>query len=440
MSAASDSFFQLELDDSLLEQSFKQIEAQIDRHEERILNLRRLLSEKTSRSDLTDLQESVTKTLNCTVTTLDTQMATLESTLKLTMKLTEENIEARFLDMMNVLNSTVKQRISEIESRIPPPGPPPELSVLSNRLGSIEERVFSNGKNIRLVRTCVQQIASSLGVFNGTSPTLDDSLPEVIGNSLKSVNVRIESLCKGIEMLKEKVKTLHIPRKQSEGPLIEQQAHHESTDFDLSSIRPYPLMVATWRDPPDLPNVESFMNVREVVDYIYRFVPKLQAHLAAMHTKLVEQNADIAAKTDKPAVEKLFEKFQTIIRDVHVRMDELASAIEQTASREEVNQIIDEVISLIRPDGQTAVGQVKCMACGRGIAQVVGAVSPQDAHRTLGTPTSSLVFKSGASPVSVMGQAKGGFDPGIVESPRSVRSLRSPPRAPLQLRLEQLED
>jgi hypothetical protein len=184
-------------------------------------------------------------------------------------------------------------------------------------------------------------------------------------------------------------------------------------------------MVAHWRDPPDLPAIHQFTNVGELVDYVYRLLPKLQAHMSAMQAKIVENAADLLGKVDKSLVEKMFEKFQAVIGEIRGRVDELKDAVEQTATREEINEMLEDIIGSLSQEGQTAIGRMKCMACGRDIPQVAGAISELEAQRALGTPPNSMVFKGpGAGKVGVVYQTKEGFDSGIIESPRSIRPFK----------------
>jgi hypothetical protein len=199
----------------------------------------------------------------------------------------------------------------------------------------------------------------------------------------------------------------------------------ESTNFDITSIRPYPKATAQWPDPPNLPKIQPFLNLGEVVDYVYRLVPKLQVHLTVLHKKIIEQETELRTKMDKLMIEKVLERFQGIIRDVGTRMDEMQAALLQTASREEINEMLDNALACAPSSGETAVGQMMCMACGRPISQVTGALTREEAHRLLGTPPNSMVFKSpGQNVIGLIGETRAGFDSKIVETPCSVRSSR----------------
>jgi hypothetical protein len=93
--------------------------------------------------------------------------------------------------------------------------------------------------------------------------------------------------------------------------------------------------------------------------------------------------------------------------------------------------MLEEILNTLTQEGQTAVGRMKCMACGRDIPQVTGALTEAEAHRALGSAPNSMVYKAGApAKVGVVYQTKEGFDSGIVESPRSIRPFKPASRAP----------
>jgi hypothetical protein len=246
-------------------------------------------------------------------------------------------------------------------------------------------------------------------------------LKEAVG----SVTMNFQNLFEQLNELKDEVKAVQVLRDRPPGPEPEAAQHEPppAYDFDITMIHPYPAMVAHWRDLPELPQVHQFLNMAEVVGYVYRLVPKLQAHLSAIQAKLAENSVDIQAKVEKVLVEKMFEKFQAVIADVRTRIGELRASIEQTASRGEVNQALDDILDSVCHDHRTAVGTMKCMACGREIVQVAGAVPEEEAFRTLGAPPNSMVYQTG--PTSRLSAAcRERFESDIVESPRSVRLFK----------------
>jgi hypothetical protein len=423
MSGSKGPYVRIQVDESFLDKIFKQVEVRLDRHEEMILELQRLMRDKADRSDLKDLRESFVRELESKTLQLNTRIAALESKFDSRLKVLEEQFENRLLDMSNLLNLTMRQRFDDLESRIPKGAG--EVGELSDRLQSLEQTVFANGKKLHTTRESVQHIASSIALFNNTTATLDNALPEVLHQSVNSVKSDIQSLVEQLNKLRDQLKTLEILKNRA--PADPTIIHHEKRqpDFDITAIRPYPSVAAHWRDAPELPPIHPFMNIGEVVDYVYRLVPKLQAHLTAMHGRIVETSADLVGKVDKSLVEKMFEKFQSVIGEMASRVDDLKDCVEQTATREEINDLLEDILNSMSHEGQTAVGRMKCMACGRDIPQVTGAVTEQEARRTLGSAPNSVVFKGAGLKVGVQYQTKDGFDSGIIESPRSTRPFKA---------------
>lgn len=415
-------YVRIQLDESVLERAMKQKDQRLDRHEEMILELQKLLRDKLDKSDLDAMRNSIMKEVENKEHEINSRISALEARLEARLKEMEENFENKLLDATNMLNLTLRQRLGEMEARIPSGGGG-QYGDIADRLQSLEDTVFKNGKKLHETREYVQQVASSISLFNNTCAKLDNTLPDVLKASVTSVTDNIQSLKDELAKLKDQVHGISIVKQRAAEPVV---IHDKGggVDFDITSIKPYPSVVAHWRDPPELPPIHPFLNIGEVVDYIYRLVPKLQAHLTAMQAKIVENASDILGKVDKSLVEKMFEKFQSVIGEMAGRIDDLKDAVEQTATREEINDMVEDILNSMSMDGQTAVGAVKCMACGRDIPQVTGAQTEQEAYRSLGNAPNSMAFHNRSTNFGVQYQTKEGFDSGIVESPRSIRPFK----------------
>ncbi|OHS93098.1 hypothetical protein TRFO_40601 [Tritrichomonas foetus] len=414
-------FLRVQLDESILDKVFKQVNDKLNKHEDLINELFRLLKDKPDRKDLDDLHDKISKEIDDKTAGIYQKIDDLESRLNNRIKELEENFENRLMDTANMLNMSMRQKIDDLEHRIPNGGA--SNNEIVDRLQNLEETVFNNGKKLHNTRESVQQIASAIALFNNTNAKLDDTLYDTLKKSVNSVTGNIQALFAALQQLKDKVDAQAIIDRRKQEPITVQ---HESTtnDFDISSIRPYPSMVAHWRDPPELPPIHPFLNLSEVVDYVYRLVPKLQAHLTAMHGKIVENASELLGKVDKSLVEKMFEKFQSVIGEMAGRVDELKDAVEQTATRDEINEMVEDILNSMNQEGQTAIGRMRCMACGREIPQVVGAITEEEAQRILGPPPNSQVYNGKSTKVGVLYREKEGFDSGIVESPRSIRPFK----------------
>lgn len=425
-------FVQLTLNDSALTGAFGKIDTTLDRHEEEIRELRKLLMDKPSRSEIIAMNENLTKLIEDKTKALNDRITALESKYDQKLKELEDNFEYRLNDTANMLNMQLRQKLDDIENRIP--SSDSQISDFVDRLQTLEETVYNNGKKLHLTRDAVQQVASSIALLNNTNAVLDHTLPETLRNSIGFVTNNFKSIFDQLSQLKDQVGTIQIQGKRAvaKPEIIERTVNNsvtkEGTDIDISSIHPYPSVVAHWRDPPDLPPITQFMNIGEVVDYIYRMVPKLQAHLTAMQGKIVENAQDILNKVDKGLVEKMFEKFQSVIGEMAGRVDELKDCLEQTATRDEINDMVEDILASMNQGGETAVGRVRCIACGREIPQVAGAVTEEEATRSLGVPPNSFAYGAKSqAPIGVRYTGKKEFDSGIVESPRSVRPFKPAP-------------
>jgi chromosome segregation ATPase len=342
-----DPYIRLQLDQSFLDKVFKRVESRLDRHEQIILELQGLLRDKADRSSLNELKDFLLNELELKTSMPTTHFSVLETSVDSGPNELEDNCDSRLRDMLNVLNESTRERIETIEARISTQAT--DVGDLMNRVESVEETVMNHGEQLNATRESVQHIATTIGLFNDTSPQLDSLLPIALSESVNSVISRIQCLSEQVTKLKADQDLMG----RSDGA-ISGDSHTEAvSELDITSLGPYPPMIADWREPPDLPPPQRFMTIGEFVDYVYRMVPKLQAHLTAMQTKIVE-NA-----TDKSHVERMIE-------DVRGGVDELREAVEQTTTREEMNDMLEDI------NGHPAVGRMKCMACGRDSPQVAG--------------------------------------------------------------------
>ncbi|EAY07096.1 hypothetical protein TVAG_342600 [Trichomonas vaginalis G3] len=416
-------FVKLSLDDSALDRAFEQINTRIDRQEEMIHELQRQMKDRPTRSELKDVNDNLQKLIDDKNKETNKQIDTLIEGLENKLKDLETTLENRMLDTANMMNLTIQQKFDELENRNN--NGDTKMSDFIERLQALEETTFNNGKKLHLTREAVQQIASSICYLNNTNAILDNTLPDTLKAAVGTVTTNFKDIFDQLNKLKDRVSNIALKERRAPPQVIEKPVQQGNPlDIDISNIHPYPSVTAHWRDAPDLPPINQFMNIGEVVDYIYRMVPKLQAHLTAMQGKIVENANDILGKVDKSLVEKMFEKFQAVIGEMAGRVDELKDCIEETATRDEINAMIEDIFNSMTQGGQTAIGRVRCIACGREIPQVTGATSEEDATRMLGQPTNSYAGKGGTTNLGLLYAKKDGMDSAIIESPRSIRPFK----------------
>lgn len=280
-------------------------------------------------------------------------------------------------------------------------------------------------KNQNDSQNAKSNIASNNNIIVDKSITLDENIYYTLKEPITTVNDNFHSLSKEIKSLKEKIEAQQslIEKRPKEMIQITQESHQPiSNEFDITSIHPYPAVVAHWRDPPELPVIHPFLNIGEVVDYIYRIVPRIQAHMTAMQAKIVENAGEISNKVERILIEKMFEKIQTVISGLSKRVAELKEGYDRTPSRDEINSIVTSMVKMISQESQTSIGRLKCIACGREIPQVTGAMSEDEALNSLGPVSNSTVFHVNApSNVGVRYGDTEHFDSEIVEAPLSIR-------------------
>jgi hypothetical protein len=124
-----------------------------------------------------------------------TRVSALEAKLNVRLKSREDNFETRFMDVMNMMNVNMHERMDAIEAGIPTNMI--EIREMADHLKTVEETVFVNGKKLLLTRESVQLIAAAISVLNNTAPNLDNTLPEVLhGSVYLSISISNPSLIK----------------------------------------------------------------------------------------------------------------------------------------------------------------------------------------------------------------------------------------------------
>jgi hypothetical protein len=128
---------------------------------------------------------------------------------------------------------------------------------------------------------------------------------------------------------------------------------------------------------------------------------------------------------DRDALEGLRGKLRAAIGDMEDGLSELRRGLTRNLTRSEVSQMINEAIS-VSANTQTAVGTIRCMACGKESRQVTGATGEGEATRRLGTPTNALALLTiaGGGRVGEMYSSPEQLQPGI-ETPKAMRPFRA---------------
>jgi hypothetical protein len=411
--------FRVSLDDSGFQQVFESFEEKLNRHEQLILELQRLLQDRPSRQDLELAKVEIRKEF-------DGKLQALEKTLL-------SKVDSR-CDLLSSAISTHLARLGELD----------ELAV---RLRSFEDLLATSNRSNAQLQSYVKVIADSYGQISNSAVSLDSSLDRQLGNSTEFITTNFHSvfantaqLREDLEKLKQTVKApIKIEPKQAghrreperaptpppdPTPAREAEAPR-GAEIDISDLHPLRRCHASWNDPPELPELSKFESLRDSVAYIYELHARLQGILDAMHGRLLVNASEICGMVDRGAFEGLLEKLRGAIGDMEEELGELRRSLTRNLTRSEVLQMINEAIS-VSANTQTAVGTMRCIACGKESRQVAGATGEGEATRRLGTPPNRLALLTiaGAGRVSEMYSSPEQLQPGI-ESPMAMRPFRA---------------
>jgi bacterioferritin-associated ferredoxin len=178
----------------------------------------------------------------------------------------------------------------------------------------------------------------------------------------------------------------------------------------------------SFNDPPNLPPLHKFSELTEPVDYIYQLVPILQAILNCFKDRITDLDRPFPAES---AIRALLDQIGAAIAGLANELAELRAAMHKALTRADVIRIVKGMLTMEEVADQTAVGVVKCIACGREMRQVAGALTEEDALRLLGEPSTSLVrVPSIGVPLNQLFASPKSFD--SVDSPRAARPARRP--------------
>jgi hypothetical protein len=156
----------------------------------------------------------------------------------------------------------------------------------------------------------------------------------------------------------------------------------------------------------------------------FRAVPKLQGHMTAIYGKVVELDRLGQDKIERGLVERIFDKFQCIIAEFTNRVEALRRNIEETATREEINTLLQDLLNSLHSKSETVIDQVRCMTCHREMVKVTGAVPEENAEKALSEPPNSISIPSQTPSTGVSYSLRHSFDSAITTIPKSKRAAR----------------
>ena len=194
--------------------------------------------------------------------------------------------------------------------------------------------------------------------------------------------------------------------------------------IDLSGLNLRPEPKIEFDEPPDLPKLEKFKDVESTVDYIYEVIPKLQAILNCYHDKIDSlPNTEL----DRDFLSELMDKIRGSMAGMAKEVEDLKNNMNKGLTRADVARMIREMSTVEGESDQTSVGCVKCIACGRDMRQVAGAMSEDEATRTMGPPPMSMAMSENGGVGQVYSRV---MDRDSPESPRARGPRKYRPHPP----------
>jgi DNA repair exonuclease SbcCD ATPase subunit len=397
----------LKIDDSGIQRVFGSIDDKLNRHERMILELQRLLQDSLSRRDLDNLKAELRAEF-------DKRLKSLEQHLSSKIDARAELIERDLRANLAAAQSDVAAQLKTIS----------DLRGLGGRLANVETITKQTNKQLNEIESRIKAVADCYCRVSGKSAVSIDQDFErqlnpstiLITDSFKSIFDRLSDYETDLAQVRE---------------LTTRTREPAPVNLDISGADPRPEFAASWRDPPELPAISKFRTIRDSVDFLYELHPKLQAYLKALHGRVVDNVNQLSGIMDRDALEKLLERLRQAIVEMDAQVAELRRALRKGLSRADVLSMISDAIASSRAS-ETAIGTVRCIACGKETRQVAGAIGEADAVRRLGQPANALVLLTVAGG-GRMGELYSNPDELLgIESPRSVRPFRSPPKVTKQ--------
>lgn len=390
--------FKLSLDDSQFQNIFQNFEDKLNRHEEMILELQRLIHQKTNRSELDKVKDMLRQEFEDKLNQLQADLS--------------EQVDTK----LHELDKKVRIQLQEVT----------ELAQFSSRLTQNEELSNQNRKQVSELHGYLQTIIECYGGINNSVPVLNEHLHKVLQGSTDLITNNFKSIFGTLEKYKsdfnQYFKDLQKLREDFDK---EQERNKHAIEIDFTKIDPQPDFKTNWKVKPILPDMFKFTNITEVIEYFYSLQPKLQGYLSAMHERVVDNTIGLENATDKATLDKLLEKLRRAILEMDSDLSELRNGIGKNLTRKEVLKMINEALHPDENDNGTSVGTVKCIACGRETPIVNGAISENEATRKLGIPPNSLTLLNLNGSNTQMYSSLSSLKSGINENPKSVKSFHA---------------
>jgi hypothetical protein len=430
------------LDDSAFLRLFGGAQKQLNKHEQSILELQRLLQDRVGRQELEKVQNDFRLELDKLRAELRQDFTQLKTETKADREAVQtdnrgqlDHVKEDFQRNLDTLKEANQQavadqisRLEELESRD---------AGLAARLQSIEEAATSVGQNWQELQTYIQFMATSYGRLNDTDIEVNPDMEKKVNAVADKVNNQFAMLFHAMSKHQtDIIKLCEACGIEAESAGIFQNGQFAipgsgsgfgmGMGIDLSELEPKPPLAVAWPEPPILPVTPKFESVNDSVAYLYDLCPAIQGHLSALHGQVLLNSEELSTTVDRNTLDPFLDKLRQAIIDIDEELSEMRAGIEANLTRPEVLQMIEKAFR--DNENETAAGSMRCLACGQTSRHVAGATIEPDTVRRLGVPTNTLALMSilGGNRIGPLYSGPEQLESAIEEAPRSMRRGQSP--------------
>ncbi|EAY20104.1 hypothetical protein TVAG_366120 [Trichomonas vaginalis G3] len=412
--------FRFSFDDSGVRKVLNAHSEELKKHQEEIDELRRLLRDRPSFTDIDKMKEGIQNDYDKKISDLQNYLNDLEASMNKRFEQLHDEING----LPGKLQANTPKFDSEAITK--------QLGQLEEKLKVIENNVNKNSQDLQKSNNYLEIMTCAYAAINNRNAPLDQNLREnlnqttaYIVNTFKRLNEKLNDHDHLLSQLQSDLSKKAEARDfvPEENPQVVNNVIN-NTNIDLSGIGPRPKFKANWEMRPDLPEINKFNDVVEAVDYIYKVLPPLQGFLYALHDRIDDITETMP---DVSGIEKLLQSLRNSLSSMDGDLSQLKNALKKGLTRQDVMDIISSMMQDLYTT--SSVGAVKCIACRREVTQVAGAITEVDALKTLGAPPNALAMIGTPNRVANMYSNDNVLENGMIESPRSTRSFRSTARS-----------
>ena len=404
--------FRFSFDDSGVRKVLDSHTADLKRHEELIEEILKMLRDRPTFADLERMKEDIMKEMNQRIGDLSDLVNNLQTTM-------DKRLQQMHDELTDLPDKIEKPSVNTDELNA-------KIKELEDKIQLLENGVQNNTRYITDTKNDLQTMTNAYAAIIDRKAPLDNNLGMNLNATTQHIKEKFKEIMKKLEDHESRLNN------QPQERVIEREIKNNvdyAALFDISHLNPDKEFKATWEMPPKLPTLQKFDSIVDNVDYTYKLIPKLQGYLYSMHDRM----DDLTANTkDYSGLENLLANLKDSIRAMERELNSLKNALKKSVSRQDVLDLLREQQEEITG---TSIGSVKCIACGREVSQVAGAMSEIDALKTLGAPPNSIAvfgttpritqIYSSDTALDYGNYSARTADTGIIESPRSSRSYKA---------------